>query len=78
VFTHERKRKLKRQFVSKFPPAERVGEVNTILLRISIFFAYNLLLLNQDCEGTEFVKQDYYKGTYSFPPKLLHKVVAYS
>jgi hypothetical protein len=78
-FQKERKRNLKRAYVGLFPEnRDEVGDVNTILLRIAIFFAHNLLLLSQDCDGTEFIKHDFFKCTYSFPPKLLHKVVAYS
>ena len=78
AYNHELKRKLKRKFVGYFPPSEKVPVVNTILLRIAVFFAHNLLLLNQTGDGHEFVKHNFYKCSYNFPPKLLHKVVTYS
>ena len=56
----ENKRQLKRSYIGKYPPEGSIEKINTILLRNAVFYARSLLLLDQDCEGEEFVKRNYY------------------
>ena len=77
-FTEENRRKLKRDWVGKFPPDGSIEKVNTILLRNTIFYARNLLLQNQACEGDEFIKKNYFQPTFRFSQRILNLVIKYS
>jgi len=76
--TDEKKRQLKRIYVSRFPNKGTIQPINTILLRNCIFYAQNLLLADQNCEGDEFIKCNFYHPTYKFSETLLSQVVSYS
>ena len=72
MFKAENMRQFKRSFVGKFPKPSLIQPVNTILLRNCIFFAWNHLLeINNQCEGDEFIKHNFYQPTYKFSEKLL-------
>ena len=43
-FVMENKRRLKRQWVGKYPPPGSLAKINTILLRNATFYGRNLLL----------------------------------
>ena len=63
---------MKRQWVVKYPPSNKITKVNTILLRNCILFAHNLLLLAENtCDGDEFIKKSFFKPTYKFSERLL-------
>ena len=74
----ENKRQLKRNYIGKYPAKGSLAKVNTILLRNIVFFARNLLMQTQACEGDEFIKQDYYKPTFKFNSRILNLCVQYS
>lgn len=37
-----------------------------------------MLLMDQSCEGDEFVKYSYFKPTYKFSDRLIYQIVEYS
>lgn len=65
--------------MGKYPPEDcKVEKVNTILLRNAIFYARNIMIQNQTCEGDEFIKKDFFQPTFKFSNKLLNLVIKYS
>jgi len=60
------------------PEQGKISELNTILLRNAVFYARNLLLQVQSCEGDEFIKKNFYQPTFKFSERILSFVLLYS